>query len=309
MAGPRLFTEVCSLESARKTMKRRNRSILCIVAPSIVVAAAAVTACFQGYDPTSASGGPVATSGADSGGGNQQTLACTTGEVCSDPNPTQCTLDSPECFYLCGSPLCALGNDPANPDAGAPIPQAADVPPIFLGQGSVPGGGFLDGATTADPCVQVLANSEAIRQRSCAPCHQATSAGASVACGCKLNSILDDTTIANVTSPDFTVDGGAPATYVIPGNPAGSLLYQRIAAGQMPPPGATALLGNEAGAALVYPTASDLSVLYAWIYSCVQGSGDGGAYASSYYGGGVNGSTCFGPCGSGGDGGASSDAH
>jgi hypothetical protein len=278
-----LFTEVRLPESARKTMKRRNRSILFIAAPSIVVVAAAVTACFQGYDPTSASGGPVGTGGGDSGGGNQQTLACPTGEVCADPNPTQCTLDSPECFYLCGSPLCALGNDPANPDAGAPIPQAVAVPPIYLGSGGVVGGD-ADGATTTDPCVQIEAESETIRQRSCAPCHEGPSGMPPTACNCGLTYILDDTSLTTgSTSMSSYLPGpdGGLATFIVPGDPGASAVYSRVAAGQMPPPNPTMYLGVEAGAAVVYPTPSELSVLYGWILNCVQGA-EGGAYASSY---------------------------
>jgi hypothetical protein len=287
-------------------MKRRNRSILFTAASSIVVVAAALTACFQGYDPNSASGGVLATGG-DGGGGGGGNAPCPTGEVCSDPNPTQCTLGSPECSYLCGSPLCALGNDPNNPDAGAPIPQAAAVPPIYLGAGGVVGG-ILDGATTTDPCGQVEAESETIRQRSCAPCHEATS-GTSTPCNCGLTYILDDnslTTGPTSVSSYYMIPGASGnATYVVPGNPAASAIYVRIANGQMPPPNPTMYLGVEAGAALAYPTPSDLSVLYGWILNCVQGA-DGGAYASSYYGGTLGGTTCFGPCG---DGGASADAH
>jgi hypothetical protein len=100
-------------------------------------------------------------------------------------------------------------------------------------------------------------------------------------------------------------DGGL-ATFVVPGNPGASAVYSRIAAGQMPPANPTMYLGPEAGAAVVFPTPSDLSVLYGWILNCVQGT-DGGAYASSYYGGTLGGTTCFGPCG--GDGGAPADAH
>jgi hypothetical protein len=280
-------------------MKRRNRSILFIAAPCIVVVAAAVTACFQGYDPTSASGGALTTGGdGGGGGGGGGSAPCPTGEVCSDPNPTQCTLDSPECAYLCGSPLCALGNDPADPDAGAPIPQAAAVPPIYLGSGGVVGG-VLDGATATDPCVQIEAESLVIRTRSCAPCHQTPN----TLSGTSLTYILEDSMLVTGSS----TDNPPPVRFLIPGDPAGSFIYQKVSSGAMPPPNEQ-ILGGDAAAALVYPTPSDVSVLYGWILNCVQGT-DGGAYASSYYGGGVNGTTCFGPCGSGGDGGASADAH
>jgi hypothetical protein len=91
---------------------------------------------------------------------------------------------------------------------------------------------------------------------------------------------------------------GAPAPYVVPGNPGASFLYQRVAAGSMPPPPSLSdnILGYEAGTGLTYPAPSDITILYAWILNCVTGT-DGGAYASSSYGGGVAGTTCFGPCG------------
>ena len=52
----------------------------------------------------------------------------------------------------------------------------------------------------------------------------------------------------------------------------------------MPPANPSGLVGPKAGAAVVTPSAADVSVLYGWILNCVQGA-DGGAYATSYYGG------------------------
>jgi len=112
---------------------------------------------------------------------------------------------------------------------------------------------------------------------------------------------MNDTTLTTATSPSFKTPSGAPAPYVIPGNPTASLIYERIVAGQMPPGTPTLELGPDAAAALVYPTPSDVSVLYEWIQNCVTGT-DGGAHASSYYGGTLGGTTCFGPCGEGGSG-------
>jgi hypothetical protein len=269
--------------------------VVLFAAGAAAIAAATIAGCLQSYDPQTASGVGAATA-SDAGPG---TTGCPPGQVCSDPATTQCTLDSPECFYLCGSPLCALGHDPDNPDAGAPIPQATDVPPIYLG--STDSLVEADGSTATDPCVQTEMDSVIIRQRSCAPCHTATG-GNSAVCACTLNFILDDSQLTTKSSPDFTNADGIPAQYVVPGDPADSLIYERAASGQMPPP-ATQLsqigLAQDAAAALVYPTASDLSVLYGWIQNCVQGA-DGGAYSTAYYGGGLNGSPCFGVCGEGG---------
>jgi hypothetical protein len=275
-------------------MKLPNRFVLLIAVPgAFAMAADVMVGCFQSYDPASASGSPV-TAG-DGGGSN---TACPPGEVCSSP-AAQCTLDSPECFYLCGSPLCALGFDPNNPDAGATIPQATDVPPIYLG--STDTMLTADGSTTTDPCVQIEAQSLFIRQQSCSPCHTAAAGTTKAACSCALTGILDDSTLVTATSPAFKTPAGAPAPYVVPGNPGASLIYERIVSGAMPPPNPALELGPAAAAALVYPTPSDVSVLYEWIVDCVAGT-DGGAYGSSYYGGTLGGTTCFGPCGEGGAG-------
>jgi hypothetical protein len=256
--------------------------------------------CFQAYDPTTAAGPPAAT-GSEGGSASVTTSSCPVGEVCSTP-AAQCALDSPECFYLCGSPLCALGFDPANPDAGAVIPQATAEPPIYVG--STDTQMVADGSTTADPCVQIESQALFIRQQSCAPCHAAPAGTTKSACSCALTDILNDMALTTVTSPDEAPPGSSSSVvsgghYVVPGNPSASLIYQKIASGLMPPANPTLELSPDAAAALVYPTPSDTSVLYAWILNCVAGA-DGGAYASSYYGGSLNGTTCFGPCGEGG---------
>jgi hypothetical protein len=268
-------------------MMRRNRyGLLMTVSGSALLTTAVLVGCFQSLDPTAATDPPPTTTsggGEDGGGGN---TTCPQGEVCSAPGATQCALDSPQCFYLCGSPLCALGPDPNNLDGGAPIPQATGVPPIFL----------ADGSTTTDPCVQIEAESLAIRQQSCAPCHTATPRAL---CSCGLNNVMDDGFLVSTTTTNFLVDGG-PGLYVDPGNPGSSVIYERIANGTMPPPPSTAsgILGSTstAFANLIYPTPADLSVLGEWILNCVQGT-DGGAHDSNYYGGTLGGTTCFGPCG------------
>lgn len=285
-------------------MTRRNRFVLLIAAVSTVSLGGAVVAgCMQSFDPDTAAGGGGSSTagGGDSGAGTASSNSnCSAGEVCTPPS-AQCTLDSPECFYLCGSPLCALGPDPTNPDAGAVIPQAAAVPPIYVG--STDTQIVADGSTTADPCVQMEAESLLIRQRSCAPCHEATAGTSKALCGCTLNYIMNDQTLMTSISPDVPGPDGGNGAYLTPGSPVNSLIWFRIANNTMPPAFSLAsqILGQEAGAALVYPTVEDVSVLSEWITDCLV---DGGANPAEQFGGGLNGSMCFGPCGS--DGGAAS---
>ncbi|HXX70206.1 MAG TPA: hypothetical protein VEK07_23705 [Polyangiaceae bacterium] len=277
-------------------MTRRSRFILLMAAGGIVSAAGALIAgCMQSIDPDSDKGGVPPTTkndgGASSSTGNG---SCPTGEVCSTPGTTQCTLDSPECFYLCGSPLCALGPDPANADAGAAIPDAAAVPPIYLG--STDTQVLADGSTTGDPCVQIEALSLEIRQRSCSPCHEATAGTTKALCGCTLNYVMNDPMLLTGVSPDYQLPDGGSFPYITPGSPESSLIWYRINNTTMPPPHASAdtLLGPEAGAALIYPSVEDVSILSQWITSCLT---DAGLNPTQYYGGGLGGSQCFGPCG------------
>jgi hypothetical protein len=133
-----------------------------------------------------------------------------------------------------------------------------------------------NGATTATACAEIEAQSMAIRQRACALCHGPTVVGEFA----KFN-VLDDNDLITKSS-SMT---GTAYRLVTPGDPANSYIYQRIVAGSMPPPlsMAAGYATPAALAALVYPTAEDQSVLYEWIYNCL--GADGGAYASSYYGG------------------------
>jgi hypothetical protein len=196
----------------------------------------------------------------------------------SIPN-TQCVNESAECFSLCGSPECAL------PDNS--IPPVLDIPVIwYQPSGQAAGyGNAAPGTSTTDPCVAVAADAMAIRQRSCGACH-----GPSPAPGLgHFNYVLDDTTIANHS--DNEQDG---KIMIIPGDPASSYVYQRVitglagaGSGGMPPDPSTlpAYLGAAAVQAnpniVVYPTAADVSVLYAWILNCMPGA-NAAAYQSSY---------------------------
>jgi hypothetical protein len=229
-----------------------------------LIAASVFLAGCQTYDRGAASG-PQTAQTQHVGG------SCPVGEVCSTP-ADQCAYGSPECFYLCGSPSCAL--------ADAAIPPELTKPPIYL----------PDGAVTTDPCEAVREESLLIREQSCTPCHSgeppAPSKGPE-----GLNYILDDGKLATSVSPDYRLPDGGGKPYVVPGDPLDSFIYQRVVAGEMPMPrnAVDGYIGAKAGASIVYPTPSDISVLYEWIRDCVPGANPT-ANSSNYYGG------CFGPC-------------
>jgi hypothetical protein len=275
-------------------MTRRSRIVLLIAAGGVVsMAGGLVAGCMQSFDPASDQAGPVGSSDSGVTSPPSTDTTCPPGEVCSQPSQ-QCTLDSPQCFYLCGSPLCANGPNPNIADAGPLIlPDAATVPPIFIG--STDTQVVADGSTTTDPCVQIEAASVEIRQRSCAPCHSTTATSSRPLCSCTLNYIMDDQMLIAKVSPDYTLpDGSGPFPYITPGNPASSLIWYRIVNQSMPiaRASADAILGVDAAAALVYPTNEDVSILSQWITTCLN---DGGI-PGELFGGGLNGSTCFGPC-------------
>jgi hypothetical protein len=150
-------------------------------------------------------------------------------------------------WQLCQSPSCDLPN--------GDIPFLNQTPPIYL----------PDGSTTTNPCAEVEQASMTIRQTYCVPCHEGSSAQGN------LGFILDDNELATAVSQSGTTDGG-PARLIVPGAPLQSLLYVNVAQGLgksatgMPPPTTT-----------LRPSASDLSVLYAWITACFSGT-DAGAY-------------------------------
>jgi hypothetical protein len=152
-------------------------------------------------------------------------------------------------WELCQSPSC----DSTDGD----IPLLTQTPPIYL----------ADAATTTDPCVQVEQASMVVRQTYCAGCHQSPANQGG------LSFVLDDTQLADATSQTATNEAGAPQKLVIAGNPLQSPLYQSVAQGLsgastgMPP---VALAGY---ASIPRPSASDVSILYAWIVACLPGAG------------------------------------
>jgi hypothetical protein len=154
-------------------------------------------------------------------------------------------------WELCASPSC---DDPSGT-----IPFMEQTPVIYL----------PDGASTADPCVQVESASMAVRQTYCASCH-----GPSTGSGQGgFNYVLDDTSLTTnmTTNATFT-------RFVVPGDPYSSYVYVSIANGTMPP---AAIPG---GPAVPVPTAADVSVLYGWIQACFAGADAGYANGGGLYG-------------------------
>ena len=152
-------------------------------------------------------------------------------------------------WELCQSPSCDAID-------GA-IPLLTATPPVYL----------ADAATTTDPCVEVEQASMVVRQTYCAGCHQSPASQGG------LSFVLDDTQLAAATAQTAIGDAGAAQKLVVAGNPLQSLLYQTVAQGLsgastgMPP---VALAGYPS---IPRPTASDVSILYAWIVACLPGAG------------------------------------
>ena len=166
--------------------------------------------------------------------------------------------DGDTTWEICQSPSCD------SPDGDIPVLTA--TPAIYL----------ANGVTTANPCVEVEQASMAVRQTYCAGCHETPNSQGS------LGFVMDDGQLTGALAQTVT-DAGAPQRLVVAGDPAHSLLYVSVAAGLggadggMPP---TALAGYPV---IPRPSASDVSVLYAWIVACLPGAGGyvsgGGDYA------------------------------
>jgi hypothetical protein len=177
----------------------------------------------------------------------------------------QCEPGSALCYQLCGSPECALQDDAGN----IVLPPTLQTPAVVL----------PTGAMSPDPCADVSARALQIRQQACAQCHDTSP-------GIFWNYVLDDHALVTTIAP------GLKTPLVIAGDPAGSVLYQRVLSGLNGdatgmPPSQTIASSNVSPAiaqTIVYPTPEDVSLLYGWILNCAPGT-DGGAYAASYYGG------------------------
>jgi hypothetical protein len=237
---------------------------------TLALAVTGTAGCFQQLD-TGATGGaensivvpPTNTGGG--GGGATLPAGFTDADIATaESTTTPCQPGSVLCYQLCGSPACALQNNTI-------VPLLGQTPALLP-----------DGGDAPSSCDQVNALSQAVRKRSCGPCHGQAPAQAG------FSWILDDTQVASKPAPGYTT----PA--VIPSDPDDSPIMQRIQlrlkgsgdpTGMPPPPGQ---LGMYVSATIVptivYPTAEDVSILYTWIMACVPGA-DGGAFGDSYYGG------------------------
>jgi len=191
----------------------------------------------------------------------------------------QCANGSAACFSLCGSPECAL------PDAA--LPPVLDTPVIWYQPGGAVNnvGTPTPGMSTTDPCVAINDASQAIRKRSCGACHVP---GAQAAVTSHFDYVLDDMKLAT------SKNNAQTKNMVVPGDPANSYVYQRIVtglhgtgSGGMPPD--TSVLPSYVGAAayqanpniVTYPTPADVSILNAWILTCMPGA-NATAYQTSY---------------------------
>lgn len=179
-------------------------------------------------------------------------------------------------MVACGG-IVSLGGPVGGPDSGQNSSTGANT-----GTSTGISTGFPPDANDGSPCNALEQESLAIRQQSCAPCHQATAAGGNV-CACPLTDIMDDQYLLTTTSPDYTTPSGAPYPYLTPGEPENSLIYVRVAnSGSgplgMPPPPADlhVYLSPDAAASLVYPAIADLNVLQNWIDGCLGPTPDAG---------------------------------
>jgi hypothetical protein len=137
----------------------------------------------------------------------------------------------------------------AEPDAGSGYTVSLDTPSIELD---------FEGGTTRDACVATTEQARAILQRNCGGCHAPPAAMGG------FRSILDFPVLVTLTSSTLRDPiTGAPVRLVIPGDPDGSRVYRRAAAGEMPPTRDASL------PPLPRPTISDVSVLRQWIKDCL----------------------------------------
>ena len=157
--------------------------------------------------------------------------------------------DGSTTWEICQSPSCD------SPDGD--IPFLAQTPLIYLS----------DGGSTTDPCVEVEQASIGVRQTYCAGCHQAPANQGG------FSFVLDDGQLTSAVAQTATGDVGGPQKLVVAGNPGSSMLYTSVAEGLggsttgMPP---LTLAGYPV---IPRPTASDVSLLYAWIIACFPGAG------------------------------------
>jgi hypothetical protein len=155
--------------------------------------------------------------------------------------------------------------------AGAPPPE-----PMAPAEPDMPDAAAPINTSPVD-CDQVRAQARKIRENNCAGCHEAPAKSGN------FNFVLDDETLMGAVS-------STGQRFILPMQPDKSRLYQRVAAGEMPPVGAK--LGPD-----------DVATLRQWIMNCMMAStspGTGGTGGS----GGIGGTGGTGGTGMGGMGGA-----
>jgi hypothetical protein len=151
------------------------------------------------------------------------------------------TLSRPTCLQQLNEN--AAKGDPI--DAG----PALETPPIQL-----PSGG-----TTQNSCDRTTGQARDILSKYCAMCHGGGSPSAQKG---GFDFLLDfkRLTMARSGTVKDPRDPSMGMVFVVPGDPEISRVYRRIADNEMPPPQLDQL---------PRPNASDISVLYTWITSCV----------------------------------------
>jgi hypothetical protein len=137
-----------------------------------------------------------------------------------------------------------------------------------------------EASTTMDPCEKTRRDKTEILTAFCASCH----AGSAAVGLPPWNFVLDDDRLVKEL---WTREGQPPQRFVIPGDPAHSALYQRMAiVGDMPPQPTD--LGTHRNPT---PSLADISIIEDWILHCLGASPPTATGGSSGSGGGSGSAT------------------
>lgn len=151
--------------------------------------------------------------------------------------------------------------------------------------------GVLPSAVTTDPCVKTKQDKDQILSAYCGSCHDKGQTQSPQGIP-PFGFLLEENTLISTTVPR---QNDTPQPFVMPGSPAQSLLYIRVASGTMPP--ATTMLGGKKYPA---PSISDVAVLAEWITHCAPGAPAGGTPPAGTGGSGPGATGTGGASGSGG---------
>jgi hypothetical protein len=139
-----------------------------------------------------------------------------------------------------------------NGGIGAKFPIETTTPEI--GETALDNG---DNATTAATgCEKDAFDTQTMLKTDCEGCHQVGANG-------NLQGIDDMMSLVNKPASSKYPAG---TMFIVPGDPANSLIFKRILAMEMPPP------SSDVGSQLPHPSISDMSVLQQWIM-CLKNSG------------------------------------